>query len=335
MPFATTFCACNGRTDNPMSHWRDGGCGIPPGPWATRMNAITLNETGDTLHAEGRLTATRTMACVRAVIIEDLEPGLYLDPRAHETAYEGTQAHREFSEMAAPGTYVALRFPIEGRPAPHFLGVPLYGEIDFLSPDMTRIDDLKTHGTSLKAPYPWKLGKEVEPEDEVQTNLYRFAVKQMFAEEGVDPQTLRLWHKWRAPARPLPDRVDLSDLAATKEARSGWWYCEAQPRSEEWIANVKPFGGRYAIGESFDMYRWVLAKIREGKSVREALQGVPLQGEERFFGKGCTHYCSPGVRDKCRIWAGRAPTWDGAHAAYASDLDESARRADKWAGGVF
>lgn len=320
MPFATVFCACNGRTDNPLDHWSNGACKIPRGPHTSRLHAITQNEVGDVLHAGGRLTATRTMACTRAWLIEDLEDGLYLDPRAHETAYEGTLEHAEFTRSMFPGFYKAVRFPVAGRPEPRFLGVPLAGEIDFLSADMAQLDDLKTHGPA-RAGVPWKLGKDTGPEDEVQVNLYRLALKQM---ELGDPQTMRLWHKWRAPARPLPDTVDVGDLRETKEAKSRWWYTTAQVRDEAWIAAVKPFGSYYCIGELFDMRGWVLRQMESGKTLREAMQGVPMIGEPRFFGQGCTLYCSPGVRDKCFLWAGRAPTWAGAEAAYGEALQDAA-----------
>lgn len=298
MPITSLWCPCVGG-QVPLDHYNTGKCPMPPAPigW---LCGVVKAAMGDTLHCDGAMTPTRLTACPRAVLIADYED-TYLDTRSHDSMMNGTIVHEFIRANAPEGMYYPeTQFPVEGHPAPMFLGVPIRGRIDLLHADMLTIEDIKTKGE-----YPAKkmLGKlQTEDEDTSQVNLYRLAVQQMF---DVDARNLGVWVGWRASARPLPDRLDPSDARGVAAAKPAWFKVPAPVRNEAWIASVKPWGGRYTVGEIFDMYGWYRKARAGGTAHVEALAQVPMVGETMFGGKKCSLYCDPGVRDVCFAHMGR------------------------------
>lgn len=283
-----------------------------------RALGIVKRALDDKLHADGNMTPTRFLSCPRNIIIKD-RFSVYLDPRADESAYEGSLEHDDLQRNAPPGTYTEIQFPIEGRPQPMFLGVPIRGKLDFLCADFSGIDDYKTHGFK-SAHYK---AKRVEPDEEdvVQLNIYRLCVEQAL-EIDTSKMKLRLWHKLKgAQGRALPDRLDVhnyvhEDNMFKTPMRTAWFSRDVPIRNEAWIASVKPKGARFTVGEIFDMYRYFHKRVSEGATYEEAIAAIPMVGETMLYGQQCPIYCSPGVRDKCFELAGRRPMFGGLDPAF-------------------
>lgn len=298
MPFTEAWCPCvAGKV--PMDHWRKGQCTAEPLPLA-RIEGMLRKLEADNLHANENLTVTRLLGCPRQTIIKDSKD-VYWDPRAEDSAYDGTVTHEDLKKNAPAGAYVEVRFPIEGGVIPTFLGMPIKGQVDFIKPDISGLDDYKTT-RSGKGGMPFDLGRAVSVERIIQLNIYRIIIQQV---TGKNPKKMRVWIGWRAPARELPDVVDFEDAAALKEAQPSWWWQDVPVRDEAWIAAQHPYGSAYTLGEHFDMYRHYWKRRAEGASVDEAVNELPMVGLMQFWGKGCSHLCPPGVRDECqRIAAG-------------------------------
>lgn len=301
MPWTKLWCPCVGRIV-PLDHYSTGACTAPPMP-IPRARGIVRRALEDKLHADGTITPSRLTSCPRATLVRDFFE-VYLDPRADDAAYDGTLIHKDLEENAPPGGYRELTFPVEGCPQTMFLGVPIRGKLDFLYSDLHAIDDYKTHGQG-SAYYKAKSAKPDE-EDIAKLNLYRLCVEQTL---GVSPKKLTLWHYYRAPMRPLPDRLEAEGYVYTpdhgRNPLTGWFSRDVPERNEAWIASVKPYGAHHTIGEIFDMYRYFHKRVAEGASYEEAISAIPLVGEPMFKGGQCSTYCSPGVRDKCFELAGR------------------------------
>jgi hypothetical protein len=273
-----------------LDHYASGECRKPPMylPWLIGMVATSQR---DTLHVEGRLTATRCTACSAAVLIGDFK-NTYLDPPSRNSMTWGTAMHAFCEQFPAPGAFMEIRFPDEGVAAPKLGGMEIAGKMDYLPP-LRRIEDLKcTNQISQEFKNPTgKWGKSWSPDMDtaVQLNIYRICKEQLGIGGEETVEEMIAWHAAMCSAAGPPP-----------------WIPETLPfLSEEQILDHKPAGGIYAVRDILGDYKAFNERRASGMPLDDNLRLVPLRGREMYrdrktgVGQKCLKWCDKGTKGCC------------------------------------
>jgi hypothetical protein len=262
-------CPCSPAQVLPLTHYED-GCtykhGKPPMP-LKYLRRILMGLENDAEHAQGKLTATRVMACPREVLLADYVPCV-VDLRSFHKMTIGTAVH----EYIGNGTVRWL-----GR----LFGVDISGKPDDI---MDGIDDYKFQGD---ASYRYGLKEEMR----VQVSIYRLLAMQQ-------PE----WQKHPELLERLTSRLGIWRGSMTSDRdKEPWEYHPVQPMTEEEIAAFKPHRGAYSVQQIVEMHVDFHRMVKEGKTVKEAIGALPLVGKYFQFGKTpglkCRSYCA--VNGEC------------------------------------
>lgn len=300
MRVKSLFCACNGRTDNPLDHFQREGCGAAakgaierwPLEW---LLALLRQATSDKYHAGGRITATRVLGCPRETIILDNKEIEGLDVRGGNAAFWGTLAHREMEALAAPGVYQEITIPPF-----EFGGVMVEGKVDRVSGDFSVILDWKTHNeTSQGFKFDNYAKGGLDAETAAQLNIYRIGIAKAVLK--VDPVTYR-------------PKLIAAHGANVPHGKVSWFEAEAPIMTEEALLAMRPFDDdkhpgtqRYTMKELMEQLVDANAAITRGEPVDSVISAMPLVGanvwawrwnkqsrtrERLRVGDKCTKYCS-------------------------------------------
>lgn len=305
MKVSSLHCAC-ARTPLPLDHYSSGACPRPPMP-LPRILGILANVAGDTVHRDGRITATRVLTCPRQVAIEDNIPAPF-DVLSYNSIYDGVIEHAAMQRTAPPGTYTEIRLPPEGAEPPRLFGVPIEGTIDFVTADLREIHDYKKHSESAQA-FKFESGG-ADPEVAAQMNIYRLMLAQCVPDAKVE--RLVVWHGAMTSANTKTFR--------TKQPVPPWFAVALPLMSEEEIAAMRPHGGEHTVQQIVDAYvRFETEKAEvllptdrevgvrgepaeynypdDGRRLKAALKNIPLVGRGMWKGQKCQRYCA--VKDIC------------------------------------
>lgn len=236
------------------------------------IRRIMKDLAADTDHANGNVTASRTLACPRAVLIEDFLPC--------------TPSITSFNKMMWGIAIHEAMEPLAQKP-PRFtgkvLGVEMSGEPDELD---EMIVDIKTHGE-----YSHKKSASggASPELAVQINIYRILAEQ----NKYEVKGLAAWHGAMLPETAM---FGPNPIAA-------WVWQEVPRMTEEEIALVQPYGSGYTVRQIVKYLHEGASRIRAGEDPVKVVRDTPLVGEKMFNGKKCQFYCS--VNEECGRVEGR------------------------------
>lgn len=312
MRIRSIYCACNERSDNPLDHYETTNCGAAapgrperiPLEW---IRSVLAAESGDTFHADGRLTATRILGCPRETAILD-NKDVPFDVRRFNSIHWGTVLHAELARHAKEGDYKEVAIP----PFP-FGGYELQGTFDHVRADFRLLKDWKTHGEN-KQGWSYKDFIKGKPNREgaAQLNLYRI---------GIAKSVLKV--------EPDSYRPTLLLVHAANVAHDGvpWYEQECPIMSEEQILALRPHDDDehpltqpYTVAElmqqlaEFDRKRRLLtpADGNYNEAVSRLIAEMPMVGagvwawkwnsrarrkEKLAIGDKCTKYCA--ARDIC------------------------------------
>lgn len=286
-------CACGPETIHPPDHYDSGACANPDRDldW---MYIIQNILTGDKLHTEGHVTATRMSRCPRAIAIGDYLP-VTLDLMDFNEVTWGTAMHAFMEQRGRPGQHKEVRFPFEGQPAPIILGRPVHGMVDLVSPDTVLLKDYKFHGAWAQ----WFADQDrqvgiIKPELSAQFSVYKIALEKLLP--GTHITKAKVVHAAMGVGRGSRPPFDAPS----------WMTVEVPFFTEEELGAFKPLGGRWTVLETLAMLEEFIASARDEEAVRK----IPMVGRERGWKnkKGFTpecDYCA--VRFDCEKIEGIAP----------------------------
>lgn len=274
---------CHNRV--PLDHYRSGSCANPPLP-IPRLLAIQDRNESDTMHADGRTTATRVIGCPREPLFADFFPNT-VNLLKLNAAYEGSREHDDMHKWAPKGFYTECTFPLEGQEPPVLFGLRMFGTCDLVRPDFTRVEDYKKHNAFTQGyKYARHIKGEVGWEDAVQLNIYRTLVAMCVLK--IPPAEYRpelvLHHiamtgsKGAPPYFRIPDRVEEYSIVPIM--------------NETEMGRVKPYGSRYSIQQNADAIRRYHEEVASGVPKEQAIKRVPLAGREMYKGDKCLRYCA-------------------------------------------
>ncbi len=282
------YCPCDEQTHE-IEHYTHMECPDPPGPFPLLMAILDVNA-NDKAHTGNKLTATRLTGCPRASAIQDNVMCRY-DIRHSFSTIWGTAMNELMDRHTPEGLVAQMTLP------PAFLfkrqfppnGVLVGGTPDLLPADFSGVYDYKCH--SGKAQY-MKFTKPAAIELSAQVSLYAHLLKQ--AKPEALPVKFVAWHgAMKAAADKFPP----------------WFPQELQFLTEDEIAALRPYGGRYTVAEHIGMFRRFHGKVdainlkyreaEEGdqlneqrqQEIEEAIREIPLVGRDVWRGAKCNLYC--------------------------------------------
>lgn len=266
------YCPCEARVF-PPDHYTSKACTKLPMPMPA-IRSILLSEADDTFHASDRVTVTRLLGCPRETLILDNVP-VIIDIRKFDSRRKGTVIHADLQKHAIGG-YAEVQFPRPGQPAPHFLGEPVSGRVDYIADDFSQIEDYKSHAESKQ----WTKAKPrgTPDNDAAQLNIIRILVARGVLD--VDPETYR------------PKLIGWHTAQTARHGPPNWIPVEAPYMSEDDVAAYKPLGGSVTVAENLAAYRQFRADRAAGMSMDDALRRLPLAGRRMLRGSKCSDYCS-------------------------------------------
>lgn len=275
MKIASLSCACT-EGNLPLDHFSSGECTSPPLPLEL-LGGIFTHLTGDTFHADGRITATRLATCPREIAIVDALAIEGVDLTKGNSTFWGTMKHLELWKRKLPGTTVEIEIP----PTPLF-GVMVSGKVDKVSADLSTIEDWKTHAENGQR----YAVKEVKASNIIQLNIYALLLKKS---RGIDIKNLAIWHLAEVGGSGVP-----------------CGYRQEIPLLPEEVIAEMPIdeGTSVTVQEIADAYR-VNAAARPllGEGTREEwlrwFKLFEMVGVNLFNGKKCEKYCwAKGICDE-------------------------------------
>lgn len=274
MKIKSLYCSCNGRSDNPLTHYERTSsvpCTKLPAP-RPALRALLANQLGGSgvAKVKGALSPSRILGCPRESIILDNYEIEGLDLLSGNSMLWGTAMHTLMEQHTLPGEYAEVTIPPEGCAPPVVCGVPMRGRIDALSPDFSEAVDYKFHG---ELGYKSTLGKK---DTEVQLSIYAHMLARI--EGGRYPDENIAWHGAMTSAGVAPYRPDVAELL-----------------SEEEILAHKPKNGNFAVADIIEEYRNYDDKIAAGIPMDTAVGTLKLVGRKMMNGKKCERYCAAKV----------------------------------------
>lgn len=277
---------CRGKEVPSLDHWRKGECPRPPMPLRLLL-ATVRHQLGDKAHAGGNITATRLLACSREIGILDNIP-IRLAPERLNSMMGGHAFQRFADDFAEEGDYTRIRFPLPGQSAPIILGIPVSGELDYLSPDTVIIEDMKVHSESaqlfrVKA-FLGMLKEDNNREDyRAQLSIYARIVRQCVP--GADPKVLRIYDGAMVSSNKLLWR-DIPPLP---------WVDHVLPEmTDAELATHRPKGGEATVTDIIaDYLRFQERRAAQpDEPVAVAIKAtLPLRGRTMMNRKKCASYC--------------------------------------------
>lgn len=265
--------------------------------------ACVRHNEGDKAHSGNNITATRLLTCPREVAIMD-NLSIRLDPIKLNSGTFGHAVQAFADKYAEPGDITTIRFPLEGQEPFKLFGVPVSGEVDYISPDVMVIEDMKVHSESaqmMKILGGEGFRKPLGDDDyRAQLSIYAKAVRHCVA--GANPTKLRIFD----------GAMVSSNRMLWKQVKSQAWYDREFPEmSEQELANFRPKDGDATVLEHVHDYVKFLETFEYYESntsiqniagprdmaLRDMIKCMPLRGRTQMNGKKCPSYCL--AREEC------------------------------------